>query len=170
MRPPSDLPLELVLLAEAFARRLNVAAPDFWAIVYRQKEAPPGWSAAWAEAFAPLTSLDNRTAIRYKEQMLPDIDRSARRAGRRPDTSHPFPAWLARINVTVTEWAAAHKDPATGKPYTRERVKSWFATGSGGREIPRHAADLIAQQSTDEKTGKCAVPATRRTWRNGIRE
>lgn len=169
MKPPSDLPLELVLLAEAFARRLGVPEQDFWAIVYRKQDAPPGWSAAWAEAFAPLTSVTDSATNRYTMQ-LPEIERGARPANRRPDTDHPFPAWLVSINVTVTEWAAANKDPETRKPYTRERVKSWYATGSGARAIPRHAADLIAQQSTDEKTGKVAVPATRRSWRNGIRE
>lgn len=167
MKPPADLPLELVLLAEAFARRLDVPAPDFWAIVYRKKEPPPHWAAAWSEAFAPLTSGEDSTNLRHM-QPLPEIDRGARRVGRKPRTDHPFPAWLAAINVTVTEWAAAHKDPATGQPYTRARVKSWFAAPPHGRPIPSSVAKLIAAESTDDETGRSAVPATRRTWKNGI--
>jgi hypothetical protein len=168
VKPPADLPLELVLLAEAFARRLDVPVADFWAIVYRKKEPPPGWAARWAEAFSPLTSSDESANVRYEMQPLPTIDR-LRKVGRPIEGGHPFTAWLASVNVTVTEWAAAHKDPDTGRPYTMERVKSWYRKRAP-REIPRYAADLIASESTDEKTGRVAVPATRRTWKNGIRE
>jgi hypothetical protein len=172
MKPPADLPREIVLLSEAFGRRLGMTADDFWSVVYRRAPKPPGWDEAWAEAFLPLslTSYPNAAKVRYVSQALVQEGPRGRKVGRPLDADHPFTAWLAAKNITVTEWAAEHTDPDTGKPYNRARVKSWFAKGAGARPAPRHAVDVIEAESTDPETKRSAVPATRRTWRNGIRE
>lgn len=115
-----------------------------------------------------LTTRTQRTYIRHTMQELQTA--IGRKVGRPIESEHLFPAWLRSRNVTVTEWAAGHNDPDTGKPYKRERVKSWFAEGEGARPAPRHAVDIIEKESTDPKTKKAAVPATKRTWKNGIRE
>jgi hypothetical protein len=115
-----------------------------------------------------LTSGPERTNIR-DDMQIDSIIARGRKVGRPLESGHPFPAWLKAQNITVTEWAEAHKDPDTGKPYKRERVKGWFADGSGGRPIPRAAADIIEKETTPPK-GKSVCPATARTWKNGIRE
>lgn len=120
-----------------------------------------------AEISRILTSSTERTNIRDTMQV---VAVSGRKVGRPIESEHLFPAWLRSRNVTVTEWAAGHVDPDTGKPYKRERVKSWFAEGDGGRPAPRHAVDLIEEEATEPGSKKSAVPANRRTWTNGIRE
>src|SRR5678816_2634681 len=103
-------------------------------------------------------------------QALVQPDPRGRKVGRPIVSPHAFAQWLRARNVTITEWAASHEDPDTGKPYKRERVKSWIAEGTGGRPIPRPTADVIATEATDPATKRSAVPATKRTWPNGIRE
>ncbi len=116
-----------------------------------------------------LTIGTERTNIRDMLQVQNGTG-NGRKVGRPIESDHAFPAWLRSQNITVTEWARDHEDPETGKPYKRERVKSWFAAGDGGRPAPRHAVDAIEKESTDPETKKSAVPATRRVWKNGIRE
>lgn len=120
------------------------------------------------EGTITLTPVPNGAKVRHNMQAI--SERAGRKVGRPLDADHLFPAWLASINVTVTEWAAGHVDPDTGKPYSRARVKSWYAKGEGARPAPRHAVNVIEAESTDPKTKVSAVPATRKTWKNGIRE
>ena len=105
------------------------------------------------EDFAPLSSEPKRAIVRHG--MQPEEYRQGRTVGRPLETEHPFPQALKAKNITVTEWAGAHK-------VGRSRVKSWFLDGDGGRPIPRKFADDIAREF--------GVPATARTWRNGIKE
>jgi hypothetical protein len=77
--------------------------------------------------------------------------------GRPIENDHAFAQWLKKQGLTLTEWAFDHG-------FKRERVKSWIADGDGGRPIPRDAAEKIAAESEG------AVSATKRTWKNGIRE
>ena len=105
MKPPADLPLELVLLAEAFARRLEMPPGDFWAVVYRKKPPPPGWAAAWADAFAPLTSVGENGTIRT----MSTAEIEAPRRGRPTEVKHPLFQALAKAGVTIAEEAKAVK-------------------------------------------------------------
>jgi len=75
------------------------------------------------------------------------------RRGRPLEVSHPFPMELEKRGLTVTFWAKKHN-------HDRARVKSWFAVGDGGRRIPRAIAEAIEKE--------LGVPATLRTWKNGI--
>lgn len=71
----------------------------------------------------------------------------------RPSLEHPFTRALHAKGLTITEWAAKHD-------VDRGTVKFWYM--SGGRKIPRAMADLIQRE--------LGVPATAKTWKNGIRE
>ena len=137
MKPPPDLPLELVLLAEAFARRLEMPAPDFWAVVYRKKEPPPGWAAAWADAFEPLTSsIDNDT----KDTMDATPIAPARRGRPSTRTKHPFVAALIKKRVTVADVAAkVHRSHSTVKAWYKDPSDSWF------RPIPKACAVTLRE-------------------------
>lgn len=131
MKPPADLPLELVLIAEAFARRLEMPPGDFWAVLYRKKPAPPGWAGAWAAAFAPLTSLGENDTLDTMDAtgIVP-----ARRG--RPSTrqKHPFVEALLKKQITVAEVA----DRVKRSPNT---VKAWYKpAGRDFRPIPRDIA------------------------------
>ena len=96
--------------------------------------------------------LEDRTNIVPNMQVPISEPRRSRR-GRPRETTHPFPKALEAKGMTVTAWAAKHG-------HDRVRVKSWFAEGSGGRRIPREEAERIEKE--------LGVPATIRTWKNGI--
>lgn len=163
MKPPADLPREIVLLSEAFGRRLGMTADEFWAVVYRKAQKPPGWDEAWADAFEPLslTSAPIRTKDRYVNQA--EMRGRKTVVGRPMENDHAFAVWLRARGLTLTEWAFQHG-------YKRERVKSWIASGGGSRPIPREAADKIATEATPDGAKRSALPATLKTWPNGIRE
>lgn len=58
--------------------------------------------------------------------------------GRAKVTDHPFPAALYARGMTVQDWAQANG-------LTREKVRSWFIPGAGGRRIPATWAGRIAK-------------------------
>jgi hypothetical protein len=95
---------------------------------------------------------ENERAIIVPNMQAPTAVRHDR-PGRPTETKHPFPKALATRGLTVTEWAAKHG-------HNRGRVKSWFMPGSGGRRIPRDVAEAIEKE--------LGIPATARTWKNGI--
>lgn len=161
----------MIALTEAWARASGYDPDDVWRWLARE-EAPPVafvrgavdafWPILRSEDFGVLPSAAERAKLR-DEMQSPEYDFRARKVGRPPSSKHLFARALAAEGITLTEWAAAHKDPDTGRPYKRERVKSWIAEGDGGRPIPRHAADIIATEFP-------SVPANARTWKNGIKE
>lgn len=135
MKPPPELPLEIVLLAEAFARRLGVPPSEFWAIVYRKQEPPPGWSAAWAEAFAPLTSLDENGTLRTMRA----TEIAPARRGRPVESGHPLFAALTKEGKTLADEAAEikrstssirsfcyPKDHPSWRPVPEDLKQRWF--------------------------------------------
>lgn len=94
---------------------------------------------------------------------------------------HPFVREVLKRHGTVRAWAAIHcgtcgksrawhayvaQDHAY-RPLPLATASSWTAKGSK-KTIPRRWADLIASEFVDEKSGKSLVPATRKTWPNGI--
>jgi hypothetical protein len=163
MKPPADLPRELVFLWEAFGRKLGLTAGEAWAVLYGKAPKPPGWDEAFSEVFEPLslTSDSSRTKDRYGMQPLRTGLKTT--VGRPMENDHPFAVWLKAQRLSLTEWAFNHG-------FKRERVKSWIAEGDGGRPIPRAAADLIAVESTPPGKKRPAVPATAAVWTNGIKE
>jgi len=161
---PRDLPFEVILPVEAFARRLGLEPAEYWAIAFGAKPKPPGWDAAFADAFEPLlTSAPYAAKYKQRGQVEQAIDiRKIRKVGRPLNTDHPFTRALAEDNITVSEWAEGHK-------VSRAQVKGWFANGDGGRGIPRAMADLIEREFTPKGSKTSRVPATIKTWKNGIR-
>lgn len=135
MKPPADLPLEVVLVMEAFARRLQMPPGDFWAVVYRKKAAPPGWASAWAEAFEPLTT-------RAKNDTLDTMNATGIAPARRgrPSTrqKHPFVAALIKHRTTATE-------VATQVGRSKSTVKAWYKDPKGDafRPIPKEIAEML---------------------------
>jgi hypothetical protein len=164
--------------AQYFARRVGISEDDYWAYAWGKKPLPPGLAPALVAEFFPLVapeeletglpSVPNDAKVRDMSQ-APAFEIRARKVGRPIESDHQFSQWLRRRNITMTEWAADHIDPNTGKAYKRERVKSWVASGDGGRPIPEETAKVIEEESRDPKTGKPAVPALKRCWPNGIR-
>lgn len=136
MKPPADLPLELVLLAEAFARSLKMPVGEFWAVLYRKKPAPSGWAAAWSEAFEPLT-----TAAEFGTLDTMDATEISPARRGRPSTRprHPFVAMLKKRRLTIAEVAATVKrSPST--------VKAWYKpAGDDFRPIPRSIAESLRE-------------------------
>ena len=87
----------------------------------------------------------------------------AKRRGRPPRLDHPWPRWLAAQGSSVNEWSDKNGVP-------RNTAKGWHSTGKDARSIPRKWADKLEAESTDPATKRSALPANRRTWRNGITE
>jgi hypothetical protein len=81
----------------------------------------------------------------------------ATKRGRPLKTEHAWPRWLAAQGSSVDEWCEKHG-------VSRNTAKGWYTN----RKIPRKFADLIASESIDAATKKPALPATKRTWPNGI--
>jgi hypothetical protein len=81
----------------------------------------------------------------------------AKATGRPSESDHPFAKALREHKppLSVRQWAEAHK-------LSRSRVQSWILDGDAGRRIPRKYADEIEKDF--------GIPATARTWKNGIRE
>lgn len=148
MKPPSDLPLEVVLVMEAFARRLKMEPGDFWAVVYREKPAPPGWAAMWSEAFAPLVSLTSQhipstvgdvntnpssNALRSQAQMADEVK------------EHRLVAAITKRGLTFADVAEALEARLKGRRFPRSTVQSWVKPegNTSYRAIPQDAADAL---------------------------
>ena len=135
MKPPADLPLEIVLLVNRFANRLGIPQPDLWAMLYGQMPKPPGWAAAWAEEFEPLTS-----PATYATNATMDARTiSAPIAGRphaRPD--HPLVVALRKKGVTLVELAKELKR-------SRASIQSWMLPDGNDnrRPIPEDAVKYL---------------------------
>ena len=144
MKPPSDLPLELVLIGEAFARRLQMEPGDFWAVVYRKKPAPPGWARAWADAFAPLTSEHIHNTIDTVTP-APSSNALRSRAQFSDETRQTkFAQIIAKKGKTFADVAEA-LTAALGRRVPRSTVQSW-AKPKGDiayRACPQDAAEAL---------------------------
>lgn len=144
MKPPPDLPLELVLLGEAFARRLEMPPGDFWAVLYRKKSAPAGWAAAWSEAFEPLTSSYTPNTI---PEVTPAPSSNALRSQKQfseETLKTKFAQVLTKKGVTFAEVVEA-LEGKLGRTVPRSTVQSW-AKPKGDpsyRAIPQDAADAL---------------------------
>lgn len=159
-------------LVESFAREVGIDPQELWAYFDKRKAPPEDVRRRFVDTFYPLVSPEdflhegltphpNAAKVRSVSQ-APSFDiRRIRRVGRPLNMDHPFTRALYEDNITVTEWAEAHK-------VSRVQVKGWFATGDGGRSIPREMAEVIEREFVDAK-GKTRVPANAKTWRNGIR-
>lgn len=160
MRRESLHPL-VVLAVDAFARTFGVEAADLWAWMARERPAPRWFVDRVVESFLPglretdfdvdesLSSVPKGTKVGVPMEAQPLIGGGTGR----PMIEHPFTRALHQRGMTVTDWAASHK-------VDRHTVKFWYV--EGGRQIPRHWADLIQRE--------LKVPATTKTWKNGIRE
>lgn len=73
---------------------------------------------------------------------------------------HPFVREVLKRYGTVSAWARL-------RGVSVKTVSSWYARRSK-KTIPRRWADLIASEFRDEKSGRSLVPATVKTWPNGI--
>lgn len=118
MRPPADLPLELVLLGEAFARRAGIDPGDWWDFVYRRRPWPPDLRAALVEAFYPaLTSPEETSTIRTMSTSAIVAPRGPGRPVSRK--AHPLFAAMAAKGITLAEEAAEVKrSPASVRSFT----------------------------------------------------
>lgn len=156
MRPEHPL---IVLTVEALAREFGVPPKALWDAI-DGKPSPRRLVEKLVKAYWPglreadfviegSTSVPNGTKVGAK------MEGQALIGGRegRPTLEHPFTRALHKQGVTVTEWAAKHE-------IDRSTVKFWYM--DGGRKIPRKWADIIE--------GELDVPATAKTWKNGIRE
>ena len=139
---------------DARAARLEAEAADLRhkAAVLRGTVGEATADVEAARERAGLTIGDERSKIRHNMQASKYAEH-ARKTGRPPESGHPFVEALSSRNLSVRQWAEAHK-------LTRAKVASWMLDGDGGRRIPRKYADEIA------KDFKVPISA----WRNGIRE
>ena len=160
MKPPADLPSVLVATGEALARRLGIDPPLFWAYLYRRAAPPADVRAALVEAFFPRVAPDDfliegSTSVPNGTRVVEPVQGQALIGGStgRPTLEHPFTRALHERGKTLAEWAKLNR-------LDRGTVKWWYV--KDGRPIPRKWADAIAAE--------LGVPATVRTWRNGIRE
>ena len=138
MRPPADLPIELVLLAEMVGRRPGMPADELWDVLYRRKPAPSGWAEAWREAFYPLPSVsENATlATMAATQIAP-----ARRGRPLAVPEHPFVAALVKANLTVAEIAdELGRGESTVKAWYKDQNDRYF------RPVPRAAAEHLRKR------------------------
>jgi hypothetical protein len=150
----------IVLTVEALARQFGVEPTALWNAI-DGKPTPRGLVDALVKAYYPgLREADflvdeGSTSVPNGTKMRGNVQGQALIGGRegRPSLEHPFTRALHSKGITVTEWAAKHK-------VDRGTVKFWYMTG--GRKIPRAMADLIQLE--------LGVPATAKTWKNGIRE
>ena len=130
----------------------------FWGILYKQVEPTGDERADLTAAFAPLVSPGDflgSTSVPLGTTVGGVNQPQALIGGREgaPSLEHPFTRALHSKGMTITEWAENHG-------LDRGTVKFWYI--AGGRKIPRKWADVIAKE--------LGVPATARTWKNGIRE
>ena len=142
----SVTPEELIARAERLEAQLDaaVAAGDKGKALSLLRQAD-----LWRDLARELTAkAQPRTFIGNMAQ--PQVE-PPRRRGRPTVSKHPFP----RAVGNVAAWARKHG-------LERETVKSWFAVGDAGRPIPARWAKLIEREH--------GVPATPRTWPNGIRD
>ena len=94
---------------------------------------------------------------------------------------HIFVQQVLKRHGTVTAWArihcsrccmgeAWHAYGGAGHRFVSLPIataSSWYSRRSK-KSIPRRWAELIASEFVDETSGKSLVPATGRTWPNGI--
>lgn len=156
MRPPADLPLEIVLLAEAFARRLQMPVGDFWAVLYRQAPTPPGWAAAWSDAFGEMASGREALHKRLQKSIVVnnDMDNSHKlaisRSRQRATPRDPFSQACRKAGLTRGGLARAlNIDPALLSRYRK-----------GTRPIPQERADKVKALT--------GWPADKSHWPGGI--
>lgn len=151
-RVPGDpkTQLDTFLRALEDARRVAREANER---VERMEHALRLLESAAGEVLGGLPSPGKRAIVR--EQMQVEEYRSGREVGRKLGNDHPFKRALKAADVTVTEWAKAHK-------VSRAKVKSWLLDGNGARAIPREYANKIERDF--------GVPATVKSWPHGIRE
>jgi len=113
---------------------------------------------AAAQLFAEEGLHPKSVRTNIAPNMQPHTEPARRnRRGRPTVAKHPFPQALERHvpPLTLTAWAKKHR-------VEREVAKSWFASGDGGRRIPREMAEKIEAE--------LGVPATLAVWKNGIRQ
>lgn len=129
--------MELVVLAEAFARRAGVDPSDWWDYVYRRKPWPVELRAALVDAFFPAltpSSNDATTATMTANEIAPP------RKGPRPvNPDHPLVRALKKEGVSFAELGRAVKR-------SRQSVASWVAEGDANRPIPRDVAKYIKDE------------------------
>ena len=149
----------IVLLVDALARECGYSPKVLWDAL-DGKPSPPRFVRALVEAFAPGLSeadfvIEGSTSVPNGTKVGTDMQAPALIGGAhgRPVMEHPFTRALYSKGLTVTEWAKDHD-------VDRHTVKFWYVPD--GRQIPRSMADLIEKE--------LKVPATARTWKNGIRE
>lgn len=77
---------------------------------------------------------EGRTMVRNM-----DTDSREYKIGKQKVSDHPFPNALYAHGMTVKEWAEANG-------LKREKVRSWFMVGPGGRRIPAVWAERIRKE------------------------
>lgn len=102
----------------------------------------------------PRLHRAKKSAI-VRDDMQPEEYRSDQVIGRPITSTHPFARALKKAKANVSQWAKKHGE-------TRSKVKSWILDGEGGRPIPRKYAEEIERDF--------GIPATTRTWKNGIKD
>lgn len=160
----SEHPL-VVALVEAFARKAGIDPPSLWRAL-DGGSVPRELVDGLVEAFHPMVRRDD-FAIEglpcvpkgATVRNVPQVDSEHILVGAKPHP-HPFTAALRRRGRTVTEWAETNG-------LQRGEVKSWYLASTAGRTIPKKWAEAIEAEFVGAD-GKSEVPATRRTWKNGI--
>lgn len=156
MRPEHPL---IQLTVAALAREFGVPPTILWDAL-DGKPTPRQLAERLVAAYYPGLRLEDfaiegSTSVPNGTKLDAKMQPQALIGGRegRPTLEHPFTRALHGQGMTVTEWAAKHD-------VDRGTVKFWYIPG--GRKIPRKMADLIQRE--------LGVPATAKTWKNGIRE
>lgn len=137
---------------EAMAQRMKMESGHFWDVLFRKVPAPPGWAAAWSDAFAaeslPSTltrRLQSVKVNRVTEEHKFNIARGQKRGDK-------FLQKITASKYTQTSLAAALGiTPA---------LMSMYRRADDPRPIPRERAEKI-----EALTG---WKATARNWPGGI--
>lgn len=98
-----------------------------------------------------VPALRGRTEGRTMVRSM-DTDSREYKIGKQKVSDHPFPNALYAHGMTVKEWAEANG-------LKREKVRSWFMVGPGGRRIPAVWAERIRKEFK--------VPLT--SWPHGVK-
>lgn len=150
MRPPKDLPIELVLLAESFCRHAEIDPSDWWDYVYGRKPWPLPIRAALVDVFAPLLPpLTSEHEPNTLDDVQPAISSNALRSlGNLADDvrNHKFIKAITKRGVTLAEVADVLTKRLKRK-VPRSTVQSWPKpkTDPSYRAIPQDAADALKE-------------------------
>lgn len=155
------------MMRDALAAEFGVSREVLWN-AFEGKGGPPRFLEALVRSGFPLLTPENFHEP-YDDGLLSvskdattdtvtqaQIDTDVKIRGPLPD-DHPFANALRAKRLSVAEWARKHKKQGL----TVAKVKSWIRTVDA-RQIPRKWADTIERE--------LEVPATARTWKQGIRD